>query len=279
MHPATLAENKQSVIDIDHELEGAAVTLDGEAIDIRDSATALALLRDAEPAVFGVRATTARISEPGRTSGHPIRVFFDEQSLELRYVPAGNVAPYGLLFDPYATNAWEIVSLPGPDGYAQQVCSVPPAFEALLDRLGVEGHEQEGILETRLVPLDEAQREVKLDRIEARKAGRTVVLPAGDPNALVSRRETEIPPEPYVGEGLTLLFWYAGADPFPEAVEPLVFDYALAVTRKPARGVLTLVEQGTIANGALGRAGQPAVYASPELDRLLREAGLVQDGS
>lgn len=274
LHPVTFAENRQSVNDIDPDTPSTAVTVGGRSVDEQTSRALLPSLRDAEPAVFGVRATTARIGEPGRTSGTVILVSFGARSLELRYVQPGNVAPYGLLFDPATVDTWEHVGLLIPAGYAQLVCTVPPEFETLMATLGFPGYEPEGILETRLVPLKEAQRDIQVDRIEVWKEGRLPQTLPGLSPYMTEDPGASQPVPPFTGEPLTLQVWYAGVDPFPEAVRPAVYRYYPTDGGGSQRGVLVLLEPGAVANGTLGNANTPPTFASAELDELLGEAGL-----
>jgi len=276
---ASVAENRQDADGIDAGSPSTAVTVAGEAIEPGMSQALLSLLREAEPAVFGVRATTAKISEPGRTSGVEIRVYFGSASIALRYVRPGNVAPFGLLFDPATVDNWEYVSIIIPAGYAQQVCEVPPELQQLMAGLGYEGNEPEGILETRLVPLDEAQRQTSIDRLVVLRANDPPrQLAAPDSMELGSFDDANTPREPYLGEPLTIEVWYSGVDPFPEAVRPAAYRYYPTDGAGSERGVLVLLEPGAVANGSLGNANTPPTFASAQLDELLREAGLTTGG-
>jgi DNA-binding CsgD family transcriptional regulator len=274
MHPTTLAENRQSVNEIDPSASARALTLDGNTVNHGSSAAALTLLKQAEPAVFGVLATTARITEPGRTVGHPVVVGFGSFSLELRYVPAGNVAPYGLLFDPIASDAWGIVTLDGASGYTQQVCTVPPQLDDVFADLGVPGYSPTGILETRVVPLNEAQLDIRLERIIIDQGdGAPVVISDldADMSLFDDRLARSGPVAPFSGDPVSIEAWYGGVDPFPEAVTPGRFTYYFGDGSSGSQGVLVNGTPAMVANGTISLGSAP-VYASETLDRIVREA-------
>ncbi len=265
-------------------LRGASVSVSNKEITTDQADQLLSLLRDVEPAYLGVRGTAGtRIGEPGRMAGPMIDIELAEGSLRLKYVRAGPVAPYGLLFDPALVDAWELTQLLNPPGYVQMVCAVPPEFDRVMTDLGFIGQDPVDILETRLVLVAEAQREFGLvEQIEVWREGesRREFSSATLEVLGISLRWTELtgppidenqtgPLEPFAGEPLSVEVKFRGIDPFPEAVRPSEYRYYTEDASASGRGVLVPLTGVAIHNGGWA-AGAP-FFPTAELDRLLRE--------
>ena len=258
-------------------LRGARVSVGGKEVGERASEEMLSLLGDAEPVYFGVRALPGtRIGEPGRLGETTVLIDLGTGELSFKYVHPGPLASYGLLFDPDLINAWELVTMLSPAGYAQLACAVPPEFDQVMANLGFEGYDPEGILEARVVPLSEAQRDIRIDRMEVWNAsGARQVLALPLPDALYAEGSAGAPIEPFAGTPLNVEVWYKGVDPFPEAIKPATYLYYSGDASESGLGVLVPIEAAVVHNGTLGRPESPTFYAAPELDYLLREIFLI----
>lgn len=251
-------------------LLGASVSVGGTAVGDEVSDEILTLLHNVTPIYFGVRGTTGtRIGEPGRLAETTLEIDAGGDVLTLKYVRPGPVAPYGLLFDPALINAWEITDVLSPPAYAQQACTVPTEFDQVMADLGFQGYEPD-VLESRSVPVADAQRDIEIDRIEVWREGQShqvLAPPSGD------QLMTEAPDPSIELEAVPLhvAIWYRGVDPFPEAVRPAAYLYYPADTFGLGRDVLIQTEAARVHNGHLGRAGV-SFYPEPDLNRLLRDA-------
>lgn len=251
----------------------ARVQLSGTTLSDNETTRMLALLQAAEPVEFGVRGEQIG-QRPA--SGTELRIELGGGSLTFRYVRAGIVAPFGLLFDPARANNWEYTTLLDPPGYAQIAYTVPADFDALMSDLGIAGTATLGIVETRVVPLLQAQHNDVGDvtRVEVWRDGDEpqAISPAlFDGNCAPGAGcAAPRPLEPFSGDPLVVEEQYGGTDPFPEAVRPARYLYYPGDASGAGRGVLVQTQVGAVLNGTFGDL-LPPFYAAPELDRVLND--------
>ena len=266
-------------------LLGAHVSVGGQDVGEKTTEEILLVLRDVEPVYFGVRGNPGtRIGEPGRLAETTLQIDLSDGGLTLKYVRPGPVAPYGLLFDPALINNWDLITMLSPAGYAQQACTVPRAFDQVMAGLGFEGYDPTDILEARVIPVPDAQRECCLiERIDVWREGKPRrslssvpedalwrPIRRGRTPGLATGEMPQTPVEPFSGEPLMLEVRFKGIDPFPEAVRPTVYQYYRSDSSASGRGVLVPLTGIAVYNG--GGAGGGAFYPEPDLDGLLRDA-------
>jgi hypothetical protein len=228
----------------------------------------LSLLGHVEPVYFGVQ---------GKLIGHrdlspvTIHIAFGPYDLDLAYVPAGPIAPYGLLFDPRLLGNWDYLKILDPPGYAQFAYRVPDKLQAMMSALGHPGSALQEIVSPRMVPLLEARREFVTDHIVARdRAGNERRLPIEGVDVCAL---STVPPEAPGGDAaLTVEAWPRGFQPFPEAVVPAIYDYYPAQPPLRDRGVLVATQTGAVYDSVPGGNPPPPCNVDPHVEALLQNA-------
>jgi hypothetical protein len=249
------------------------VRLGGRDLSDDQASRILALLQAVEPVDFGVRGYQIGQRD---TAGTELRVELGGGSLTFRYVRPGIVAPFGLLFDPARANNWQYTTLIDPPGYSQIAYTVPAEFDALMSDLGIAGTATSGIVETRVVPLLQAQHNDVGDvaHVEVRRDGggpQEISAALFDGNCVPAAGcAAPLPVEPFSGDPLVVEEQYGGIDPFPEAVRPARYLYYRGDASGSGRGVLVQTQVGAVLNGTFGDA-VPPFYPAPALDRVLRD--------
>ena len=254
---------------------GATVTGNGKALPPPVAARFLALVGQAVPVVFGVRGTLI-----GQRDLHAVQVEvgFGTDVLAFAYVPPGPVAHFGLLFNKAGLGNWEYITMLDPPGYAQNAYTVPPELDQLMNDGGFHGADEGELIDSHVVPLDQAQLTFGNDHIEVWRGDGPhlrVAIPAAydstTPCSSVAACAHSSPVPPFTGEPLNVEIWPRGVDPFPDAVRPSELTYYPDDAFHAGHGVLVESQGSTEFSGTSG-GPQPAYYADVTMDGLLRDA-------
>ena len=261
------------------EIFGVAVTANGRALEADVGDEFVRLASQAAPVVFGVRGTLI-----GQRDLHAVQieVRFGAGSLAFAYVPPGPVARFGLLFNRAQLGNWELVTMLDPPGYAQYAYTVPPELDRLMNDAGFRGADEGALIDSHVVPLDEAQLTFGEDRIEVWRGGgrhvRLALPDAYDSSTTCQPGEcpSPNPVPPFGGNPVNVEIWPRGVDPFREAVLPAELTYYSADATHSGRGVLVQSRGGAEFNGTFGDS-EPPYYADATMDALLRHAAAQLD--
>ncbi|TAK61921.1 MAG: hypothetical protein EPO22_07995 [Dehalococcoidia bacterium] len=250
------------------------VTANGQLLDASTAGRFLSLAGRAVQVRFGVRGRMI-----GQRDLHAVQVDmrFGDGHLAFAYVPPGAVANFGLLFNTGHLGNWEYIEMFDPPGYAQDAYTVPPEFDRLMSDAGFRGAAQGEIIESRTVPLDQAQSTYGPDHIEVWRGDgphvRVAIPDAYDSSTTCENGgcPTTNPAPPFSGDPLNVEIWPRGIDPFPDAVRPAELTYYPGDASGSRRGVLVQTRGGVEFNGTLGGA-LPPYYTDATMDGLLQEA-------
>lgn len=253
---------------------GAAVTANDAALSPPLADRFLALVGQSVPVVFGVRGTLI-----GRRDLHAVQVEvrFAADTLAFAYVPPGPVAHFGLLFNKAALGNWEYITMLDPPGYAQNAYTVPQELDQLMNDTGFQGADEGELIDSHVVPLDQAQLTFGPDHIEVWRGDgahlRIAIPDAYDNTTPCAAGDCahSSPVPPFTGDPLSVEIWPRGVDPFPDAVRPSELTYYPDDASHAGYGVLVESQRGTEFSGTYG-GPEPPYYADATMDGLLRDA-------
>ncbi len=253
---------------------GDAVTTNGTALPPPVADRFLALVGQAVPVVFGVRGTLI-----GHRDLHAVQVEvrIGAGALTFAYVPPGPVAHFGLLFNKAALGNWEYITMLDPPGYAQDAYTVPPELDQLMNDAGFQGADEGELIDSHVVPLDQAQLTFGNDHIEVWRGDgphlRAAIPDVYDNSTPCAAGDCahSSPVPPFTGTPLNVEIWPRGIDPFPDAVRPSELTYYPDDASHAGHGVLVESQGGTEFSGTYG-GPEPPYYADVTMDGLLRDA-------